>query len=845
MAYHSDFNFVGGYDYGKDAGILHVADHHVSPGKKQWTWGCGEFGKAWDRNLTDANGPYIELMTGVFTDNQPDFTWLKPFEEKTFTQYFMPYKKIGNVKDANTEIVLGLDVADGFAKISVYSTSERAAVRVTLSKKAQTVFEKTARLSPVDILSESVPIGTACPHDLLLSVHDDKGALILSYRPAEESIEKLPEAAQRAKTPAEIPTNEELYLTGLHIEQYRHATFDPDPYYLEGLKRDPGDSRINAAYGLLLLRRGQFAQSEPYFRKAVERLCWRNTNPYSGEVHYFLGLSLLYQERCDEAFNAFYKATWVGEQQEMSFYYLSAISARRGDSAEALAFIDRSLVKNSHNIKARALRAYLLRKLGSSDLAKKMIADNLDLDPFDFVSGLEAGVSGGAALESTLSLMRGNDESFINAAIWYAEWGAYADAIRTLRLCHGQNPLLAYYEANFHAGLGDAASARDALATAAKRDPLYCFPNRLEDIGVLRRSIAESPMDGKACYYLGNLLYDRKNHAEAIELWERAVDLYPDFPTAWRNLAIGYYNKAGNREKARRAMERAYALDAKDARVFFELDQLYRKERVPRADRLKTFEAHRDIVSQRDDLSVEYVNLLNLARRHDEAFDILMKRKFHPWEGGEGKVTAQYVVSLLLKANAAAEKRDFAKAADFLRSALSFPDNLGEGKLTGTNDNDIYYFLGCALDALGKKTEAVAAWERASAGSQEPAGMMFYNDQPAHYIFYQGLALRKLGRENEARSRFNKLRDYGEKHIFDEPGIDYFAVSLPDLQLFDDDLAKRNEAHCHFLIALGLLGLGDREKALAEFDSTLRIDESHAGAILQMRLNSALHFMIC
>lgn len=95
MAEKSDFDFVGGYDYGRQAGILHMADHHISPGKKQWTWGCGDFGRAWDRNLTDEDGPYVELMTGVYTDNQPDFTWLKPFEEKTFTQYFMPYKAVG------------------------------------------------------------------------------------------------------------------------------------------------------------------------------------------------------------------------------------------------------------------------------------------------------------------------------------------------------------------------------------------------------------------------------------------------------------------------------------------------------------------------------------------------------------------------------------------------------------------------------------------------------------------------------------------------------------------------------------------------------------------------------
>jgi hypothetical protein len=53
MAYQSSYNFVGGYDHALHAGMLHVANHHISPGKKQWTWGSGEFGKAWDRNLTD------------------------------------------------------------------------------------------------------------------------------------------------------------------------------------------------------------------------------------------------------------------------------------------------------------------------------------------------------------------------------------------------------------------------------------------------------------------------------------------------------------------------------------------------------------------------------------------------------------------------------------------------------------------------------------------------------------------------------------------------------------------------------------------------------------------------
>lgn len=131
-------------------------------------------------------------------------------------------------------------------------------------------------------------------------------------------------------------TVEELYLTGQHIEQYRHATYRPDPYYLEALKRDPGDLRTNNAYGSLLLRRGCFKEAEKYFRKAIRRATWKNPNPYQSEPYYNLGLTLLYQSRTEDAFDALYKATWSNEQQEMSFYYLACIEAGRGNYEEAM-----------------------------------------------------------------------------------------------------------------------------------------------------------------------------------------------------------------------------------------------------------------------------------------------------------------------------------------------------------------------------------------------------------------------------------------------------------------------------------------------------------------------------
>jgi len=125
MAYHSDFDFVGCYDHGTQAGMLHVANHHVVPGKKQWTWGNGDFGQSWDRHLTDEDGPYIELMCGAYTDNQPNFSWLQPGEEKSFMQIFMPYKKIGGVKNASKDVVINLDIFESKAEIGIYLTKAR------------------------------------------------------------------------------------------------------------------------------------------------------------------------------------------------------------------------------------------------------------------------------------------------------------------------------------------------------------------------------------------------------------------------------------------------------------------------------------------------------------------------------------------------------------------------------------------------------------------------------------------------------------------------------------------------------------------------------------------------
>lgn len=827
MAEKSHYDFVGGYDYGREAGLLHVADHHISPGKKQWTWGCGEFGRAWDRNLTDEDGPYIELMTGVYTDNQPDFTWLKPFEEKTFTQYFMPYKAVGQVKNATKEAALSLVYKEGKVRAAVYATSEYKEATVKLCAGEKVLFEEMVELSPVKIFQKEIPLADAVEEELSLSVWAG-GKCLVSYKPEKEEIPELPEPASAIPAPEKLMTNEELYLAGQHLEQYRHATFLPDGYYLEGLKRDPGDIRINNAYGKLLLSRGQFSCAEGYFRKALQRLTLRNPNPYHSETYYLLGLLLFYKgqdalakdsalakEFYKEAYEYFYKAAWSAEQQEKAYYYLAALAAREEKWEEALAHIEKSLIKNAHNVKARGLKAYLLRKLKKEVEALVCVKDNLALDPFDFVSQSEKEYLGAASELGTY--LEGNEKNSLILARDYAEFGAYQEAYDRLFQNAGniKKPLAWYYMAYFTAAgkLSDEEDGVLKLLLKAESLPSdYCFPNKLEDIAVLRFAVGQG-CKKKAPYYLGNLFYDKRSFEEAVMLWELSAGEEPGFATVHRNLAIAYYNKKKDAGAAQMALERAFKEDTSDARVFLELDQLYKKIGKSAKERLAGYEKYPELKEFRDDLYVEYVTLLNEDGRYKEALANILVHHFHPWEGGEGKITRQYEEALLGLAKENMKEEKFEEAEELLKRALVYPENLGEGKLEGTKDNHIYYHLGLCAMAQGREEEAKGFFALATLGTDEPAGAMYYNDQPAQMILYQGLAWEKLGEAKRAKTRFYRLIDYGEKHLRDHVEIDYFAVSLPDFLVFDEDYTVRNRAHCYYLMALGYLGLGEMEKS--------------------------------
>ena len=835
MVANSKGDFAGGYDHAADAGMVHVANHHISPGKKQWTWGNHEFGYAWDRSLTDSDGPYVELMAGVYTDNQPDFSFLAPGETKTFSQFWYPVREIGVPDLANTDAAVRMELRPG--KVVVHLLVTRVLRQATLSVKFEDGAIATwhGELKPEFPLHEEFSVGSEAK-GLELTLKTGEGAeeeVILRFAPAEIVAAPSPVVAVEPKLPHDIESNDELYLVGLHLEQYRHATRNPDEYWLEAVRRDAGDSRSNHALGRWHLRRGEFDVAEKYLRAAIERMTQRNPNPYDGEPHYNLGLTLSYQGREVEAYEAFYKSTWNAAWRGPAYHRLAEIDCRRRQWTQALEHLERSLRADADNLNARNLKAVILQRLGKQGEAHACLEATLKLDPLDnwsrYISSRAVPSNGQQRLDLGLDLLRSG----------LLEEARDVFSLRQIEGRDGAATMLLYALAHVYVLLGNSEKGTETYRLAAAADGAYVFPNRLEEIQLLEAAIERNPMDARAPYYLGNLFYDRRRHEEAIEQWERATKLDPTYPTAWRNLGIAYYNVFGEGDKSRRSFERARAAAPSDARIIYEQDQLMKRTGESPELRLSTLKQLNNVVASRDDLSVELALLYNQVGQPEEALKVLLSRKFQPWEGGEGLVLSQYVRANLLLGQKALAAGDVSEAILRFEAAGNPPQSISEAKHLLMNLSMIDYWLGVSFAANRDREQAVLHWKRAAEHRGD------FQQMQVHAIsentYWSALALSSLGQEEEAKELFQQIHDYSIELANQTPKIDYFATSLPAMLLFEEDLFLRQSITAKFLQAQALFGLGRSTEGAEMLAEVRSLDANHTGAAdLQSTIETAV-----
>ncbi len=792
----SDMDFVAGYDGGKQKGIVTVADHHIAPGKKMWHWGKGEFGDMWCNNLTDANGPYIELMTGVYTDNQPDFTWIAPGESRVFEQYWYPIREIGDVKCATVDAALNVEQRGDNLFFGLHTTGSFSASRVIVLNGATAVFEETVDLTPDEPYLREIPMNGMELGSITVKLLDADGRELVGYQTYQRGQKQPITPRQPVKRPSQIETVEELYINGLHLEQYKQHNYDARDYYREGLRRDAGDIRCNTGMARISYRNGQFTDALSYAEAAVARAQSRNMHPADTECLYLKGLALKMLDRAQEAYNAFGMAAWDYGYMSAANYEMAVLDCRNGDYARALEKLDITLSLNRGHTKAACLSAVILRKLGKQEAAKAILESVHAYDLLDLYSAVEL-LHYGALRDEVDQMYGAKPEAYIDVAYDYMDAGFFGDAIALLKDANLRYPMFDYIIAHCEERLGNLEAAAAHRKAAEAQPTGYCFPARVEDIPVLESAIRANS-GANAYYYLGCLFYDRFAYEQAIALWEACVALDPGHPKAFRNLALAYFDRRRDFLSAKRCMEIALQNKSDDPRLLLEYEQILKNMNVSPEHRIEVYEAYKDLMLLRDDCYLDLITLHCMVGHYEQAIALAKSRRFHIYEGGEGKLTKLHAWMYVLYGNELKEQGKIAAAKEAYINGIAVPKSYGEAKTFFNQEAHIFYYLGL-LSGEQKDFEEAAVYKAAV----------------SELSMFRALALRKLARFSEAKEVLDEMLAVADGKLADPDLRTYYGVGSPSPMPCELDIEKMNRVDGYVLKGYALLGLGHLHEAEA------------------------------
>ena len=750
-------DFMGGYDHGKDAGTVHVGDHNIVKGAKLWEWGSGPRGQATEGVLTENDGPYVEIMVGAYSDNQPDYSWIRPNEVKEWEQYWYPIKGIKGFKNANLNGAVNLERADNNnVYLGYYSTQKVERANVILKNRDEVVFEKEIVISPDRPFSETIPLDE--PYDLenlYTELTDANNNELISYRPVKlDEVKKLPEPWRGYANPKELNTVEELFLTGQRIEQFYAPQHNPMDWYLEALNRDPGDIRSNTAVGNIYLKNGDYHRARKYFSKAIGRLTKDYTRPANCEAIYLQGLTLRALGLYDEARDTLYRAAWDYAYHSPAYFQLAQLSTMKGDYQKALAEVQQSLSTNNRNNRAIALKAALQRKLGKSDDAYLTIQSVLATDPLDFrirnehYLALQKQGSPSKANEILASLekeMRQFDDNYLELAVSYINDGLLDEAEDVLLRFEGENPFFDYFLGYIQDEQGNSTKAKSYFNKASEHSVDYIFPYRMESAEVLQKALEYNPNDGKAFYYLGNIFYEKQPEL-AMNYWKQASELAPDLSIVFRNLGWGYHHYYNDKQKAISHYEKAVNLNRNEPMYYSELDALYVQNNTPIETRLKLFEGSEEVVKKRDDAFIKMIDVLTLADRPQHAVRLLEGVQFS-YREGSSNVRDLIINAQLMTGLAHFKNKEYDKALDYFLKSQIQEEEAGSAKL-GNRDMQVNYYIAQAYKGLNKTDEAKKYFSKATSISSNRVNIMDY---------YKGLGFLELGNEISAKKTFESM----------------------------------------------------------------------------------------
>lgn len=803
----SKYDFFGGYDHGRESGVVHIGDHHISSGKKMFTWGYKQLAQTWENTLTDADGQYAELMAGSYTDNQPDFAWLEPYETKEFSQYWYPIHQIGAPDFANLNCAISIKKdclwiqptqSFGDAVVEIACGSESVLRQPIQLRAAQPL--RIAWSRPDDMLSVRICVGRQ-----ILAAYDEEKPDQLKKPPVKDPL-PLPE---------EMRSADDLYLAGVHVEQYRDPATMPDAYWLEALKRDPGHANALAGMAKYCYRMGRLSEAESYARRALARLNQWNAHPQSGDPFYLLAQILEAQGGTQEAYDTYRKAAWNGGAVAKAMARAGCIALKNGDCEAAIQHAREALRRDARHPLAPVVLALAHRARGEEEAASAVLRQAMREDSMNNLVRWLGGVDEAHFLAGMHSAP---DQTALDMAFDLESMGGGQLAVRLLEQVgetHGHTVMTLYTLAYLKDVLGMDCAKEIAAAGCAEVGDAY--PSRLGEMRVLEAMHRRG--EKRTSFLLGCLLYDKRQYARAAELFEESIRLEPDSYMAYRSLAIACFTHLHRREEALRLMETARRLHC-SPQILYESAVLMDLMGESPAAKIALLEPYA-AAFHRDDLFVELAKAYNQNCQPEKALELLMSHRFVACEGGEHAIADQYMYAHFQLGLARLRAGDPEGAYRLLQSALTLPESLGAGIWNRCKYVPYWFHMARCLERMGKAAEAQAIYREILAIDIDFFSNMHLRELP----YYQALSAEALGMQQRAWNLMARAqREWTASLQRKDSG---FFATTPFFVSFAQEPALARRSYYLYLLGLVRLYEGKREQAAQMFRESYSLNSDN------------------
>ena len=745
-----------------------------------FTWAYNQLSKSWERALTDTSGEYAELMASSYSLDQPDFTWLMPYESKEFSQLWYPVGDIGTPLCACREAAIA--VGQGALKCQVTLPLKDACLFINDEKH---VFSA----GPDQICTIPLP-EELCSFRLV----NASGQTLLSYeKTSDNTAWQMPETLPDNPTLDKLKNAQELYLLGVHAAQYRDPVTRPAGYWREALRRDPEHLPT-----LIALAGDELSHFRPENAWELAQRAWkvatvRNFHPESGELQYIRGRILEALDRPQEALDEYLQAAWAQDARSRAMTRAALLELRMNMNDKALEHAEEALRQHAHNETAMLARIIALRRI-ASPLATQALADANAFDSLNLtLRALTYGVT--PALYNTLQ----SDpcQSVLDMAQELYEMGENALAADILS---GLSEKCAQSEYVRWFLCGDEA----ALDAAACLSPGIAYPLREVEYRALKAVLSIRPQDANAMDLLACLQYHTGNYEKADNLWSSAIVAAPGNYKPHRNLAVARYSHTGRREEALPLLDKALSLYPKDGQLQWEKAYLMTRLRANPDD---TVTFIKKCGYGREDMAIELCRALNLSRRYSEAIEVLTNKHFTPCEGGEHAVAEQYMFAHHALGREYLQVGRIEKALHHFQAAQQLPDNLGTGLWHEVILTPHQYFEALCQRKLHHEEKASALFSHILALKVDYFTNVHLPDLPC----WQAMVLQQTGRDPQAREILAAHLRRQEQALNARDAGNF--KTTPFFISYMEPATQQRQAACDWQIAMAHWASGDYDAA--------------------------------